>query len=280
MKTSTLKHSKMLLPCLLASALFTSGWVFGGPAAIAAPPVVAPLDLKTLQPLPENAPAAGEINAFLKADKEKMPPRDAVLFAGSSTIRLWASVAKDIPEIPVINRGFGGSQLFENTLYADRIAIPYHPKIIVLFAGTNDLAYGNRSPQQVFEDFQAYVAKIHASLPDTRIVYLSISPTVQRWNNEGKVLETNYLIQKWITANDAPTNKLTYLGTHDQLLGADGKPQPRLLREDGLHLNVEGYKFYTSIVKPRVLALAALDGVPRLDGMESLDAVAEPAKTK
>ena len=203
-----------------------------------------------------------------------MPPKNAVLFAGSSTIRLWDTVAKDIPEIPIINRGFGGSQLFGNTIYADRIAIAYQPKIIVLFAGTNDLAYGNKSPQQVFEDFKAYVAKIHASLPDTRIVYLSINPTVARWNNEAKVLETNYLIQKWIYENDSATNKLGYIGTHDQLLGADGKPQPKLLREDGLHLNAEGYKFYTSIVKPRVLALAAMDGV-RL-----LDAPVEAAKTE
>ena len=269
-----MKFSKLLLPRLLASA-FVIGSLAFGPAAIAEPEtkLVAPLDLKTLAPLPDNAPAAGEINAFLKADQEKMPPQNAVLFAGSSTIRLWDTLAQDIPEIPVINRGFGGSQLFENTLYADRIAIPYAPKIIVLFAGTNDLAYGNKSPQQVFESFQEYVAKIRASLPDTRVVYLSISPTVQRWNNEAKVLETNYLIQKWITENDAPTNKLTYLGTHDALLGADGKPQPKLLREDGLHLNKDGYKLYTSIVKPRILALAKMDGVERLIPET------EPAKT-
>ena len=219
-------------------------------------------------PLPATAPDGGgaqEINAFWEADKKQLPPKNAVLFMGSSSVRIWTSLAQDFPEIPVINRGFGGSQIFESTYYADYIAFPYAPKLIVMFAGTNDLSYGNRSPQQVLKDYQQFVATVHAKLPNTRIAFLSISPTVQRWNNESKVLEANYLIKKFTFENNSPTNKLSYLDTHSQLLTLDEGPAPQLLQGDGLHLNAEGYKRLVSIVKPQILAMADKEGVPRLD---------------
>jgi lysophospholipase L1-like esterase len=174
-------------------------------------------------------------------------------------------LAQDFAEIPVINRGFGGSQIFESTLYADRIAIPYKPKMIVMAAGTNDLAYGGKNPQQVLQDFKDFTAKIHAALPDTRIVYISINPTVARWNQEADILETNHLIEKWIFENSSKTNKMNFINSHAVLLTADGKPPADLLRDDKLHFNAQGYKAWTAIVKPRVMALAALEGVTRLD---------------
>ncbi|MDF2440987.1 MAG: hypothetical protein JWN98_1971 [Abditibacteriota bacterium] len=233
-------------------------------------PLLAQQDVRTTVPVPAGAPGAAEINAFLEADKRQMPPAGAVLFMGSSSIRLWETLAQDFAEIPVINRGFGGSQIFENTLYVDRIATPYKPKMIVLCAGTNDLAYGNRKPQQVFQDFQEFVARVHATLPDTRIVYISINPTVARWKQEAEILETNHLIEKWIFQNGTKTRKLNFINSHAPILTADGLPQPRLLREDGLHFNAEGYKVWAAIVKPRVMALATIDGVERLDAPKSI----------
>lgn len=253
-------------------------------ASLSAPAVRAqtapPLPPPTFAPLPAKADAAPEINAFRTADLKQMPPANAVLFMGSSSIRLWTTLAQDIPEVPTINRGFGGSLVFESTLYADRIAIPYHPKIIVMFAGTNDLAYGNRTPAQVFQEYQDFVTKIHAALPDTRIVYISISPTVARWKQEPQVLETNYLIARWIHETNSPTEKLNYIDTHDPLLSADGQPQPALERADGLHLNAKGYALWTSIIKPQLLALAALDGMRRLDTPASAAAPSAAAMPK
>ncbi len=247
---------------LAASALMVGGLTLG-PGGWS--PALAQPAATALAPLPAGADAAPEMNAFLKADQKQMPPTGAVLFMGSSSIRFWTTLAQDFPEIPVINRGFGGSQIFENTLYVDRIATLYKPKIIVLFAGTNDLAYGNKNPQQVLQEFQDFVAKVHAALPDTRIVYVSINPSVARWKQEAAVLEANHLIEEWIFENNSPAETLDFINSHSPLLTADGQPQPRLLRADGLHLNPDGYKVWTAIVKPRVLALAAMDGVARLD---------------
>ena len=245
---------------LALSALLLGGVAAGfgcRPMAIAQP--VFP------EPLPANSPHGDEINKFLEADKKQMPPEGAVLFIGSSSIRYWDTLAQDFPEIPVINRGFGGSLVEESTRYADRIAIPYKPKMIVMFAGTNDLDYGKKSPQQVFDDYKAFVAKVRESLPGVRMVYLSISPTKARWKAEAKVLQANHLIQDWMILNNSPTNKLNFINTHDELLTVDGQPPVELEREDGLHFNKEGYKVWTSLMKPQILALAAMEGVERLD---------------
>lgn len=254
-------------PCFAAFALaaavsFPS--VLPVSAQTAGPPAVA-----ALAPLPSNAPYASEINAFGAADKKQMPPAGAVLFIGSSSIRYWTTLAQDFPEIPVINRGFGGSLIQDSTRYAGRIAILYKPKIIVLCAGTNDLAYGGKDPQQVLQDYKDFVAAIHAALPDTRIVYLAINPTVARWKQEGRNLETNYLIEKFTVETSSPAEKLNFIDPHTQLLTADDQPQPRLLRSDGLHFNTDGYKVWAALIKPRVLALATMDGVRRLDTVKA-----------
>ena len=205
-------------------------------------------------PLAANAPFASEINAFETADKKSPPPSGAVLFIGSSSIRFWTTLAQDFPEMPVINRGFGGSQIIDSVNYADRIVLPYKPKMIVFYAGGNDINAG-KSPEQVCTDFQAFVDKVHADLPKTRIVYISINPSVARWKQEEKVLEANRLIQKYIHDKASRSLKLTYLDTHAALLSAEGQPQPEILRTDGLHLNPTGYQKWTAIVHPRILAL-------------------------
>jgi lysophospholipase L1-like esterase len=214
---------------------------------------VDPTALATTQ-LPANAPFAAEITAFEAADKKNPPPPGGVLFIGSSSIRFWKTLAQDFPELPVINRGFGGSQIADSVRYADRIVLPYKPRMIVLYAGTNDLD-GGKSPAQVLKDFQAFVDEVQGALPDTRIVYISINPSVARWNQEAKELETNRLIERFIQDTASKTRKLSCLDSHQRLLSAEGKPQPELLRPDGLHLNAKGYKAWTALLKPQIMAL-------------------------
>ena len=108
--------------------------------------------------------------AFEAADAKQMPPRDAVLYVGSSSIRMWKTLEKDFPNLTVIKRGFGGSTIRESIRYADRIVIPYHPKRIVLYAGDNDVAQG-MTAQQVFADYKEFVATVRQKLPVVRIDY-------------------------------------------------------------------------------------------------------------
>jgi len=185
-----------------------------------------------------------EIQAFEKADRANPPTQDAVVFVGSSTIRMWKTLAQDFPEYKVLNRGFGGCQIADCTWYADRIVLPYHPRLIVLRAGGNDLAAG-KTPEQVRDDFLAFVAKVRAKLPKTRIAYLTINATPSRWANVEREKKANQLIKDCVVKGD----NLDYIDTFDATMGADGKPRVELFAKDRLHFNAEGYKILAARVR-------------------------------
>ncbi len=187
----------------------------------------------------------GEIRAFEAADKKCPPPQGAILFIGSSGIRLWKTLAKDFPEYPVINRGFGGSQIADSVYYAERIILPYKPRLIVLRAGGNDIAAG-KTPERVADDFRAFVEKVRAKLPETRICYMAFNQTPARWQNAGREKRLNQLVQEYIACHE----NLDYIDAASPMLGADGKPRPELLVKDRLHCNADGYKVWTKIVRP------------------------------
>lgn len=199
-------------------------------------------------------PAAGvdppfdnEIKAFEQSDQTAPPPREGILFVGSSSIRLWKTLAEDFPAMPVINRGFGGSHVEDSLRYADRIILPYHPKVIVFYAGDNDIAAG-KSPQRVCNDFAALTEKIHASLPETRIIYISIKPSVARWHLFGRVWLTNQLIRDF-TSKD---KRMDFLDVSPPMLGPDGRPRRELFVQDGLHLNADGYRIWVDLLRPHL----------------------------
>jgi lysophospholipase L1-like esterase len=204
----------------------------------------------------KQAPFESEIAAFEAADKKSPPPYGGVLFVGSSSIRLWTTLQKDFPELTVINRGFGGSQIADSVRYAPRIILPYKPRMVVLYAGGNDVN-GGKTPAQVLKDFDALVKEVHAALPDTRIVYISINPAVSRWSKEAQFVEANRLIEEYVRAEDGKSAPLSYIDSHSKLLDAKRQARPEILREDGLHLNSRGYALWTAILRPPILALAA-----------------------
>ena len=123
---------------------------------------------------------AGEISAFEQWDNKNSFPADAVLFVGSSTIRMWQTRAS-FPDLPVINRGFGGSHISDINFYFKRVVSPYKPKVIVFYAGDNDIASG-KSAQQVLDDFRRFVEMVRNQLPRTPIIFISIKPSESRWN--------------------------------------------------------------------------------------------------
>lgn len=192
-----------------------------------------------------------EIKAFEEQDRKQPPPRGAVVFVGSSSIRLW-KLDESFPDIATINRGFGGSQLSDSVRFASRIVIPYRPKLVVLYAGDNDLAAG-KTPEQVFADFKAFVREVRQTLPETRIAYLSIKPSIKRWSLIERIRSTNRMIEEYAAGDD----KLHYVDIVSPMLGDDGRPRKELFREDGLHLNAEGYRVWASALQPLLKTVAA-----------------------
>ena len=186
-----------------------------------------------------------DIKKFEEADRQQPPAKGAVLFVGSSSIRMWKDLAADFPDTKVINRGFGGSQLADSTYYADRIVIPYQPRMIVLYAGDNDLAAG-KTPQQVFEDYKAFVSRVRAKLPDAKIAYISIKPSLARVKLMEQMRATNELIRGYA----AKGKNLVFIDVFTPMLNQAGQPRPELFIQDGLHMNREGYDIWRKVIAP------------------------------
>ena len=186
-----------------------------------------------------------EIQAFEASDRTNPPPQGAILFVGSSSIRMWKTLAEDFKGIPVINRGFGGSQMEDSVYFAARIVLLYRPKQIFVYAGDNDLANG-KTPEQILTDFKALVSRVEQRLPETRIAYIAIKPSPSRWKLAGKMREANRLIAAF-TRTD---RRLVFVDVFTPMLDDKGEPREDLFVGDKLHLNKKGYDLWTSLIRP------------------------------
>ncbi len=186
-----------------------------------------------------------DIFAFEQQDRTNPPPKGALLFIGSSTIRLWKTLSEDFQPQRVINRGFAGSEIVDATHFADRIIFPYQPRMVFLRAGGNDL-WAGKSSEQVFADFKAFVATVHSKLPETEVLFIALSPSIARWRQADNEKAVNKLIQDY--ARHTPRVKL--VDAWSIPLGADGQPRAELFLADKLHFNAEGYKLLVERVRP------------------------------
>jgi lysophospholipase L1-like esterase len=184
-----------------------------------------------------------EIAKFETAAKAKPHPKGALLFVGSSSIRMW-DLKASFPKQKTINHGFGGSELEDSLQFADRIIIPHTPAIVFLYAGDNDINKG-KSADRVVDDYKKFVAKIHAALPKTRLIFLPIKPSLSRWEKWPEMKKANLAIDALSKKNPL----LDYLDTATPMLGDDGKPMPDLFKKDGLHMNLKGYQIWNKVVK-------------------------------
>jgi lysophospholipase L1-like esterase len=188
-----------------------------------------------------------EISAFERSDAANPPPKHGIVFIGSSTIRFWTTLAQDYPGQPVINRGFGGSEIVDSTHFADRILFPYEPSKVFFRAGGNDL-WAGKTVDQVFTDFKEFAETVHAHLPAAKIYDISWSPSIARWRQHDQEKQLNSLIAGYIAGKPW----LQYIETYDLPLGPDGLPVRKLFRADGLHFNAAGYRLLVERVRPFV----------------------------
>jgi len=199
-----------------------------------------------------------EILQFEAADRQDPPKPGGILFVGSSSIRLWPQLRADFPGQSVIQRGFGGSDLPDIIHFAPRIVLPYKPKLIFLYEGDNDLAEG-RTPLEVFHDYKAFVGVVHRALPSTRIVYISIKPSPERWAFAPKARVTNALIADYTATNPW----LSYVDVFTPMLGDDGLPRDELYDSDHLHMNSQGYALWKQLLTPHVRVPPVISGIKR-----------------
>jgi len=185
---------------------------------------------------------AEAIEAFAAFDSHNTVPRNAIVFVGSSSIRFWPT-AERFPGLTVINRGFGGSHISDVNHYAKETVIKYAPKLVVHYAGDNDVAAG-KSPEQVFEDYREFTEQVLAELPRTHILFVGLKPSVLRWDSWPQMMEVNRLVREY---SEGKLN-LHYVDTGEPMLGSSSEPDPAQFVADGLHLSELGYDIWTEVV--------------------------------
>jgi hypothetical protein len=187
-----------------------------------------------------------DIRKFEHLDSTETYPANAILFAGSSSIRLWSTLAGDMAPYPVIQRGYGGARLSDFSVFAGRIIYPHPCRGIVLFVA-NDItgSQTDKTPEEVRDLFLDVLDTIRAKFPDTPVFWIAITPTGLRWKAWPQIEKANMLIQKACKKQ----NNTYFISTKSYFLNSSGLPKDELFREDRLHLNEEGYKVWTSVIK-------------------------------
>lgn len=184
-----------------------------------------------------------EVRALEKANITSPPPKQSVVFYGSSSIRLWTTLSEDLPGLPVVNRGFGGSTLAACSWYFYRLIVPLRPSALVLYAGDNDLGDG-QNPHQVLSSYRALADQVRSHLGPIPFTFLSIKPSPARVALTENIYRTNELIRCEHTVST--TN--IYVDTFTPMLGRHGRPRKELYAEDGLHLSMEGYRLWAQML--------------------------------
>ena len=236
-------NARLVITCLTATTLampFTADAEGSGPAV---KPVLVSAVADRWQ---------SSMNAFAAADREQLPAGDGVLFVGSSTIRMWSSLAEDFRQLPVvINRGFGGSTMADCHFYARQLVNRYKPRQVLVYAGDNDLAEG-RTPTQVLESFASFVSVVRSELPATRISYISIKPSPSRVALLPKIRSANLLLAAYVKT----LANAEYSDIYTPMLAADGTPRMELFRPDQLHMNDAGYALWQRVINMQLASTA------------------------
>ena len=186
-----------------------------------------------------------EIADFEAKDRVSPPPQGIVLFTGSSIFRFWVSLEKDMSPLPVLNRAFGGARTWEVLHYADRIALPCKPKIIMYYCGSNDINYGAR-PGDIARCFKEFVERVHAALPKTSIYFVSIIKAPQKKDAWDAIEAANAMIKTYCDTAAG----LGFIDVNPVFFDRQNHPRAELYIGDGLHFKPEAYREMTKVLKP------------------------------
>lgn len=186
-----------------------------------------------------------QVQTYEAADKASPPPQGAILLVGDSQFFRWKTLAEDLPDFTVINRGIDSFQFSDILHFYDRLVTPYKPRMIVLHVGGNDVHNG-KTGEQVLADFKTFVAKVRVIQPKIPIAFSSITPGPGRWDEADRRKETNKLLKDYITTQ----KNLHFIDLWDAMLTPDGKPREELWVADRIHPNHEGYLLRVKIMRP------------------------------
>jgi lysophospholipase L1-like esterase len=195
-------------------------------------------------------PFYDDIQAFKAQDTDSMPPRDAILFVGSSSFTMWKDVQDYFPGHTIINRGFGGSTLQDVVRYANDVIIPYHAKQVVIYCGENDVAYSDETTaQMVLERFKVLFNIIRDDNPAVPVAFISLKPSPSRQQLWPVMKEANRLIKKYL----AGKRKTAFIDVWPKMFNKDGTIMKDIFIEDNLHMNAKGYRIWQKLIEPYLI---------------------------
>jgi acetyl esterase len=181
---------------------------------------------------------------FAKKDREQPPRQGEILFVGSSIFRRWEWVDKQMAPLPVLNRAFGGSRTSDQLARFEQVVPPYAPKVIVYYCGSNDIKV--RLAPEIAANFRAFVERVHAGLPRTRILYASILRAPQKQERWDEVEAANKLIRDYCATDP----RLGFIDINPAVFDQNGRPRLELYLEDKLHYLPPAYDGFAAIIKP------------------------------
>lgn len=199
-------------------------------------------------------PFWNDIQNFKKQDSISFPPKNAILFIGSSSFTMWKDVQSYFPGYTIINRGFGGSTLLDQIRYADDIIFPYEPKQVVIYCGENDLASSDTvTAKMVFDRFKRLYDTIANKLPYVHILYVSMKPSPSRRHLFSKMKDANAMIDDFIMSSRDTTKGWAagqYIDVYTKMLNENHEPIPEFFLNDSLHMTAKGYAIWQKEMQP------------------------------
>jgi lysophospholipase L1-like esterase len=186
----------------------------------------------------------------LEKEKGSLSYDPQLVFYGSSSIRLWETLYDDFAAYKPVNLGFGGSTLAACVWFFDRLLAPYHPTSLIVYAGDNDLGDG-RHPEEVLIFFQQLVSRTRKRFGDIPLAFISIKPSISRWNIVDSIRYANRLIEEEIKSEGG---NLHFINVYNRMTDNSGYPKREFLDPDGLHISDKGYALWKEIVQKYLLS--------------------------
>jgi lysophospholipase L1-like esterase len=190
-------------------------------------------------------PFLPEIKNFKKQDSIKFPPKNAVLFIGSSTFTKWKDAQQYFPKHVILNRGFGGSSLPNVIEHVGDVVFPYQPKQVVIYCGENDFT-GNVSADVVVSRVKKLMDTIRSKYPKVAIAYISVKPSPSREQYIPLMKEANQKIEAMIKG----MKRTVFINTADSMYNTDGTIMKEIFLGDKLHMNAKGYAIWQKVMEP------------------------------
>lgn len=186
----------------------------------------------------------------LAAAQKEPPAPGGVICLGSSHMQYWKSVKEDLAPLTVHNFGIGGSRMNQAAdLFVENLAIPFKPRAVILYEGSNDINAGT-SPDEVLAAFRRLHGKLHAALPQARLYVLGVVPSPgKRFEKIADLRRTNALLAK----ECATQPWMKFIDITEPLIGADGKPREELFKPGDIHMLPAGYAVWKSVIAPVVV---------------------------